>query len=58
MIDPVYCYPPDHTVLSNKLGICDAAQLDVTEREYSTFRIGQGCPAGDFDVISDSNERR
>lgn len=50
MNDPVYCYPPDHTILRNKLGIRDPAELDVTEREYSTFRIGQGCPVGDFDL--------
>lgn len=50
MSDPVYCYPPDHLVLRNKFAIHDAEKLDVTEREYSTFRIRQGCPAGDFDL--------
>lgn len=50
MSDPVYCYPPDHTVLRNKFDIDVATELEVTEREYSTFRIEQGCPAGDFDL--------
>jgi cell filamentation protein len=50
MSDPVYCYPPDHNVLRNKHGIRTAAELNATEREFSTFRMQQGCPTGDFDL--------
>ncbi len=50
MSDPVYCYPPDHRVLRNKLNLRDAAQLDQFERELVAQRTAQGIPAGDFDL--------
>jgi cell filamentation protein len=50
MSDPVYCYPPDHRVLRNKLNLRDAAQLDYFERELVAERTAQGIPSGDFDL--------
>lgn len=50
MSDPVYCYPPDYSVLKNKLDLRDAAQLDYVEREFVTQRTVQGIPSGDFDL--------
>lgn len=50
MSDPVYCYPPDHRVLRNKLNLRDAAQLDQFERELVAERTAQGIPTGDFDL--------
>ncbi len=50
MSDPVYCYPPDHTVLKNKLGIRRAADLDRAERRLVTQRIREGVPNGNFDL--------
>lgn len=50
MSDPVYCYPPDHRVLRNKLNLRDAAQLDQFERELVAQRTAQGIPTGDFDL--------
>ncbi len=46
--DP-YLYPGS-TVLRNRLGITDAAQLDYRERELVTQRISEGTPAGGFDL--------
>jgi cell filamentation protein len=51
MTDKVYCYPPDYTVLENKLGIRDAGKLELTEREFVTERIAQGVPKGNFDLV-------
>lgn len=50
MSDPVYCYPPDHLVLKNRLGLKDAAQLDRFERRAVLQRITEGIPAGIFDL--------
>lgn len=50
MSDPVYCYPPNHRVLRNKLNLRDAAQLDQFERELVAERTAQGIPTGDFDL--------
>jgi len=50
MSDPVYCYPPDHRVLRNKLNLRDAAKLDQFERELVAQRTAQGIPSGDFDL--------
>lgn len=46
--DP-YTYPGS-TVLRNKLGIRDAAQLDYHEREIATQRAAAGVPGGQFDL--------
>jgi len=50
MSDPQYCYPPDFTVLRNKLGIRDADQLEIFERRLAMQRIAEGAPTGDFDL--------
>ena len=50
MSDPVYCYPPDHVVLRNRLGIRRAAALDRAERRLVTQRMREGVPQGDFDL--------
>lgn len=50
MSDPQYCYPPDFTVLRNKLGIRDADQLEVFERRLAMQRTAEGAPTDDFDV--------
>lgn len=50
MSDPVYCYPPDHLVLRNKLDLRDADRLDFFERELVAQRAAQGVPSGDFDL--------
>jgi len=50
MSDDVYCYPPDFTVLRNKLGIRDADALDSIEREFVTRRTQGAVPAGKFDL--------
>lgn len=46
MADP-YLYPGT-TVLRNKLGIRDTAQLEQTERVLVTQRAAEGIPAGTF----------
>lgn len=48
--DHTYCYPPDYTVLKNKLGIRDARVLAITEREHVAQRIAEGVPEGQFDL--------
>jgi cell filamentation protein len=48
--DTRYCYPPDYTVLKNRLNIRDAAELDHFEREFVMQRIAEGAPSGDFDL--------
>lgn len=50
MSDPVYCYPPDHLVLRNKLNLRDAGQLDFFEREMVAQRAAEGIPSGTFDL--------
>lgn len=50
MSDTEYCYPPDYTVLKNKLGLRDAAELEFFEREFVMERIAQGAPSGNFDL--------
>jgi cell filamentation protein len=50
MSDPAYCYPPDFTVLRNKLGIRDSRELDRWEAEFVIQRIAQGVPTGNFDL--------
>lgn len=50
MSDPVYCYPPDHLVLRNKLNIRDAATLDRAEFRLVSLRMRAGIPQGNFDL--------
>lgn len=50
MTDPVYCYPPDYTVLRNKLDIRDAADLARAERLFVVQRAAERIPDGDFDL--------
>lgn len=50
MSDPEYCYPPDCTVLRNRLDIGDAAALDAAERELVVMRLLEPVPEGDFDL--------
>lgn len=50
MSDPIYCYPPDHLVLRNKLNLRDAGQLDFFERELVAQRTAEGIPSGKFDL--------
>jgi cell filamentation protein len=46
--DP-YTYPGS-SVFRNKLGITDAALLDLSERELVLQRVAQGIPGGRFDL--------
>lgn len=48
--DAVYCYPPDYSVLRNKLDIRDAATLDTVERRLVVARSIAGVPDGAFDL--------
>ena len=50
MSDRAYCYPPDYTVLKNKLNLRDADLLARFERRLVTARIAQEIPKGDFDL--------
>lgn len=50
MSDRDYCYPPDYTVLRNRLDIRDAPALEAAERELVAHRILEPVPAGDFDL--------
>ncbi len=50
MSDPDYCYPPDFTVLQNKLGIRDAPTLEAAERRFVAQRLLEAVPTGDFDL--------
>ena len=50
MSDRAYCYPPDYTVLRNRLGIQDAKALDAAERALVAQRLLEPVPAGDFDL--------
>ena len=47
MSDRDYCYPPDYTVLRNRL---DTSALEETERELVVQRLLEPVPAGDFDL--------
>ena len=50
MLDELYCYPPDFTVLKNKFEITNQESLDKVERLYATQRIREVCPSGNFDL--------
>lgn len=50
MSDTVYCYPPDHTVLKNRLDLRDAKALDRAERRLVYLRQAEDIPDGDFDL--------
>ena len=50
MSDRDDCYPPDYTVLRNRLDIRDAATLEAAERELVALRLLEPVPAGDFDL--------
>ena len=50
MSDADYCYPPDFSVLKNKLDIRDADTLGRVERRLTTDRIFEGVPTGNFDL--------
>ena len=45
-----YCYPPDFTVLRNKLDIRDSPALEAAVRELVAQRLLEPVPAGDFDL--------
>lgn len=49
-MDRKYCYPPDYSVLINKLDIRDSALLDETERGLVQSRILEGTPTGQLDT--------
>ena len=44
------CYPPDYTVLRNRLNIRNASALEAAERELVAHRLPEPVPAGDFDL--------
>ena len=48
MSDPVYCYPPEYTVLKNKLGLRRVVDLNRVERRLITQRARESVPRGDF----------
>ena len=50
MSDRAYCYPPDYTVLRNRLDIRDASALEAAERELVAQRLLEPVPAGNFDL--------
>jgi cell filamentation protein len=50
MSDEVYCYPPDYTVLKNRLDIRDAAELDRIERRTASQRAAEPIPSGSFNL--------
>ena len=50
MSDHDYCYPPDFTVLRNRLDIRDAPALEAAERQFVAQRLLEPVPAGDFDL--------
>lgn len=51
MSDETYCYPPDYTVLRNRFGIRDAAELDELERAFVLRRMREKAPSGNFDLV-------
>ncbi len=50
MSDREYCYPPDYTILRNRLDIRDAVELEVAERQFVAQRLLEPVAAGDFDL--------
>ena len=50
MSDRDYCYPPDYTVLRNRLDIRDAQALEAAERQLVAQRLIEAAPMGDFDL--------
>lgn len=50
MSDTEYCYPPDYTLLMNKLGLRDADLFERVERRLVTQRALEPLPIGDFDL--------
>ena len=50
MSDRDYCYPPDYTVLRNRLDIRDAPALEAAERQFVAQRLLEAVPTGDFDL--------
>ena len=48
--DKIYCYPPDYTVLRNRFGIRNDAELEQIERGFVARRMRQRLPSGDFDL--------
>ena len=50
MSDRDYCYPPDFTVLRNRLGIRAAPALEAAERGLVAQRLLEPLPTGDFDL--------
>ena len=50
MSDRDYCYPPDFSVLRNRLGIRAARTLDAAERQFVAQRLLEAVPTGEFDL--------
>ena len=50
MSDRDYCYPPDFTVLRNRLGIRVGRTLDAAERQFVAQRLLEAVPTGEFDL--------
>ena len=50
MSDQEYCYPPDSTILRNKLNIRDLPTLEAAERQFVVQRLLEAMPKGDFDL--------
>ena len=50
MSDRDYCYPPDFTVLRNRLGIRRASTLEAAERRLVAQRLREPVPTGAFDL--------
>ena len=50
MSDPDYCYPPDFTVLRNRLDIRNLQSLESAERQFVAQRLLEAIPTGDFDL--------
>lgn len=48
--DQEYCYPPDFTILRNKLNIRDLPTLEAAERQFVMQRLLEAMPKGDFDL--------
>ena len=46
MSDRDYCYPPDFTVLRNRLGIRVGRTLDAAERQFVAQRLLEAVPTG------------
>ena len=47
MTDPVYCYPPEFTVLRNELNIKVAHELAAAERQFVDQRLLEAVRTGD-----------